>query len=146
MSSNESVVQAMLESANRHDAAGIHALLADAMHEINPRVGTSAASRMHWAQTALMTGFPDLEYRIDRVVSSGSTVVVECVMTGTHKGPFGGVAPTNKTVELPAAFSLEISGGKMTDCRAYLDTGALMEQLTGAPAATSEPVHGTARL
>ena len=142
MSTNEGVVQSMLESANRHDSAVIHGLLADAMHEINPRVGTSAASRMHWAQTALTTGFPDLQYRIERMVSSGSSTVVECVMTGTHKGTFGGVAPTNKTVELPAAFCLEFSGGKMTDCRAYFDTGALMEQISGTPSATSQQVQG----
>lgn len=145
MSTNEGFVQSMLESANRHDTAGIHAFLADAMHEINPRIGTSAASRMHWAQTALMTGFPDLQYRVERMVSSGSSIVVECVMTGTHTGTFGGVEATNKTIELPAAFFLEISGGKMTDCRAYFDTGALMEQIGGTTTAASQQVQEAAR-
>ena len=145
MSTNEQVVQAMLESANRHDAAGLHAWLADAMHEISPRIGTSAASRMHWGQTALMAGFPDLQYRIDRMISSGNSMVIECVMTGTHTGTFQGVAPTNKTVELPAAFCVEIVDGKMTDCRAYFDTGALVEQLSGTQQAETAPVQGTVR-
>jgi len=132
MSENERVVQAMLDSANRHDPAAIHAYLAEAMHAINPRLGTSAASRMHWAQTALLSGFPDLQYQINRMTSSGGTVVIECTISGTHTGTFGGVPPTNKAIELDAAFCVEIVGGKMTDCRSYFDTGALMEQIGAA--------------
>ena len=64
MSENESVVQGMLESANRQDAAAIHSYLAEAMHAVNPKIGASAASRMHAAQSALLVGFPDLSIRL----------------------------------------------------------------------------------
>jgi len=146
MSDNEGVVRAMLELANRHDGAAIHAYLAEAMHTVNPAMGASAASRMHAVQSALMSGFPDLQYRIDRLTFSGDTVVVECTLSGTHKGAFAGVAPTSKRIELPAAFALEISGGKLKDCRSYFDTLTLMEQLgairapTAAEAAFTRPV------
>jgi steroid delta-isomerase-like uncharacterized protein len=137
----------MLESANRHDAGGIHTYLADAMHAVNPRLGTSAASRMHWAQTALLNGFPDLQYRIERMISSGNSFAIECVMSGTHTGTFAGVPPTNKTIELPAAFCIEIVDGKLTDCRSYFDTASLMEQIGAAPTlarevAPSRPLTG----
>jgi hypothetical protein len=82
MSENEDVVQSMLESANRHDAAAIHAYLGEAMHAINPSVGASAASRMHAVQSALMAGFPNLRYRMDRLLRSGDMVVVECTCPG----------------------------------------------------------------
>ena len=129
MSENESVVQGMLESANRHDPAAIHSYLAEAMHAVNPTIGASAASRMHAAQSALLVGFPDLQYQIDRTLSSGDMVVVECTLSGTHKGAFAGVGPTNKRIELPAAFCVQIDGGKLTDCRAYFDTLTLLEQI-----------------
>jgi steroid delta-isomerase-like uncharacterized protein len=134
MSENEGVIQAMLESANRHDSAAIHACLAEAMHAVNPRMGVSPASRMHAIQSALTAGFPDLQYRIDRLTSSGTTVVVECTLSGTQKAEFAGVPPTNKKIEVPAAFCLEIERGKVTDCRSYFDTLGLMEQIGALPA------------
>lgn len=144
MSENERVVQAMLEAANRHDAAAIHAYLAEAMHAVSPATGSSTASRMHAIQSALMDAFPDLQYRFDRVHASGDTVVVECTVSGTHKGEFAGVAPTNKRIELPAAFCIEIAGGKLTDCRSYLDTVSLMEQIAGAPVPSASVVQSGA--
>jgi steroid delta-isomerase-like uncharacterized protein len=144
MSENERIVQAMLDSANRRDPAAIHAYLAEAMHAVNPRLGTSAASRMHWAQTALMEGFPDLQYQINRITSSGDTVVIECTLSGTHKGTFAGAPATQSKIELEAAFCVEIVGGKMTDCRAYFDTGALMEQIGARPAPAQQGVRAKA--
>jgi steroid delta-isomerase-like uncharacterized protein len=133
VSENESVIRAMLDLANRHDGTAIHAFLAEAMRLSRPGTGTSPASRQHAIQSALLEAFPDLQYRMERMLSSGNTVVIECTLLGTHKGPFAGVQPTNKAIELPAVFSVEISDGKLTDCRSYLDTLALMEQLGALP-------------
>jgi steroid delta-isomerase-like uncharacterized protein len=144
MSENENVVRAMLNLANRHDGAAIHAYLADAMHASNPSTGVSAASRMHAVQSALLAGFPDLQYRIDRMLPVGDTVVVECTVSGTHKGAFAGVAPTNKSIELPAAFALQIVDGKLVDCRSYFDTLTLMEQLGAIPTPTAGAVSAVA--
>jgi steroid delta-isomerase-like uncharacterized protein len=134
MSENEAVVQAMLELANRHEGSAIHSYLAEAMHAVNPTQGSSPANSMHAIQSALMTGFPDLQYRIDRLSSSGSTVVVECTISGTHTAAFAGVPPTNNRIEVPAAFSLEIEQGKLTNCRSYVDGLTLMEQIGALPA------------
>lgn len=135
MNENEGVVQAMLELANRHDSSAIHAYLAEVMHAVNPDTGASTASRMHMVQSALMTGFPDLQYRMDRLISAGNSVVIECTLSGTHTGTFAGVSPTNKKVEIPAAFCVEIEGGKLVDCRSYIDTLTLMVQIGAFPAA-----------
>jgi steroid delta-isomerase-like uncharacterized protein len=134
MSENEGVIRAMLELANRHDGAAIHAYLSEAMQRVDPAIGASAASRMHAVQSALISGFPDLEYRMDRLTVSGETVVVECTLSGTHQGVFAGVAPTNRRIELPAAFCVEIADGKLKECRSYFDTLTLMEQLGAIPA------------
>jgi steroid delta-isomerase-like uncharacterized protein len=139
MSENERVVEALLELANRHDGAAIHAYLAEAMHASDPATGASAASNMHAIQSALLAGFPDLQYRMRRTIFSGDTAVIECVLYGTHKAAFAGVAPTNKTIELPAVFCVEIVAGKLTDCRSYLDTMTLLEQI-GASGATAARV------
>ena len=143
MSENERVVQAMLELANRHDGAAIHAYLSEAMHTITSTSGISTAGRMHAVQSALLAGFPDLQYRINRTLSSGGTIVIECTLSGTHKGSFAGVAPTDKRIDVPAAFCLEMADGKLTDCRSYFDTVTLMEQIGAIPlpsAANATPI------
>jgi steroid delta-isomerase-like uncharacterized protein len=131
---NETVIRAMLELANRHDGTAIHAYLAEAMRVSHPGTGISPASRQHAIQSALLEGFPDLQYRMERMLASGNTVVIECTLIGTHKGAFAGVPPTNKTIELPTVFWVEITDGKLTDCRSYLDTLTLMEQIGARPA------------
>ena len=133
MSENEQIVQAMLDLANGGDGAAIHAYLADAMYVKDPALGISPASKMHAVQSALLAGFPDLQYRIIRTLAAGDSIVVECMLSGTHKGTFAGVPPTDRTIEVPAAFSIDIVGGKVTDCRSYLDTISMMEQIAGVP-------------
>ena len=144
MSENERVVQAILELANRHDAAAIHGYLAEAIRASDPRTGVSAASRMHAVQSALLAGFPDLQYRIDRVLPAGDTVVVECTLSGTHKGAFASVPPTDKTIELPTAYCLQIVDGKLTDCRSYFDSLSLLEQIGAIPAPSAGTVSAMA--
>jgi steroid delta-isomerase-like uncharacterized protein len=143
VSENETVIRAMLELANRHDGTAIHAYLAEAMSVSRPTTGTSPASRQHAVQSALLEGFPDLQYRMERMLSSGDTVVIECTLVGTHKRAFAGVPPTNKTIELPTVFWVEIIDGKLTDCRSYLDTLTLMEQIGALPAQAGTAARAT---
>ena len=140
MSENEQVVQAILDLANRREGAAIHGYLADSMHAIDPTSGASAAGRMHAVQSALAAAFPDLHYRIVRTLSSGDSLVVECVLSGTHQGEFVGVPPTNRRIEVPAAFCLDVMGGKLTDCRSYFDGISLLEQIGGLPSPAAAAV------
>ena len=138
---NEGVVRAMLELANRHESAAIHTYPADAMHATNPSTGVSAASRLHAVQSALLAGFPVFQYRIDRILPAGETVVVECFLSGTHNGAFAGVPPTNKTIELPVAYCIQITDGKLIDCRSCFDSLSLMEQLGAIPTPSAGAVR-----
>src|SRR5262245_9278499 len=42
------------------------------------------------------TAFPDLNLKTDEVAGAGEKVLLRWTVRGTHKGPFLGVAPTNK--------------------------------------------------
>jgi predicted ester cyclase len=95
---------------------------------------------MHAVQSALAAAFPDLHYRIVRTLSSGDSLVVECVLSGTHQGEFVGVPPTNRRIEVPAAFCLDVMGGKLTDCRSYFDGISLLEQIGGLPSPAAAAV------
>jgi hypothetical protein len=58
MSENESVVQGMLESANRQDAAAIHSYLAEAMHAVNPKLGASCCKQNACGPVRASGGIP----------------------------------------------------------------------------------------
>jgi hypothetical protein len=88
MSQGEDILRAVLELANRHDADAIQAYLAEDMRFRNPITGDSDASGMHAVHSAVFAGFPDVEDRIERMLSQG-----ESGCCGVHGGrnPPGGI-------------------------------------------------------
>lgn len=54
--------------------------------------------RKQWKKWLI--GFPDLCLSVEELVAEGDTVVSRWTLTGTHTGPFLGVAPTGKTVRV----------------------------------------------
>src|SRR5438128_6993608 len=93
-----------------------------------PSLEKAIASGMHAVHSAIFAGFPDVEYRIERMLSQGDSVVVECTVVGTHQGEFAGVPATGRPMNLPVAFCVEVANGKVTDWRSYFDTATLMRQ------------------
>src|ERR671939_592195 len=133
MSQGEDILRAVLEMANRHDADAIQAYLAEDMRFQNPITGDSDTSGMHAVHSAIFAGFPDVEYRIERLLSQADSVVVECTVVGTHQGEFAGVPATGKSMNLPVAFCVEVAGRKVADWRSYFDTATLMRQIGALP-------------
>ena len=66
--------------------------------------------------------------------------VVEGEFVGTHIGEFGGVPATGRSVRVPLCVIYDLSGGRITQGRVYLDPGMLARQL-GAGAEV-EAGHG----
>jgi steroid delta-isomerase-like uncharacterized protein len=77
----------------------------------------------------LFTAFPDVRFEIEQVIASGDHVVVRVRVTGTHKGAFRGIAPTNKTVSWGVCTVNQIRDGKVIRSRGYADNASLFVQL-----------------
>lgn len=78
--------------------------------------------------------FPDL--RIDirhQHVPDPSRSIIEYTFTGTHSGPLDDVAPTGRTVAVPACSVLEGDDGTIRRESDYYDTMAMLAQLGVAP-------------
>jgi steroid delta-isomerase-like uncharacterized protein len=44
--------------------------------------------------------FPDINFAVDEMVAEGDTVVSRWTLTGTHQGPFLGLAPTGRQIRV----------------------------------------------
>jgi steroid delta-isomerase-like uncharacterized protein len=125
----ESLIRAILDRANHHDAAGMRAYLTDEMIFVNPVTRTKDAREMVDFHAACYAAFPDMRYDIHRVVCGDDVGAAECHITATHQADFMGIAATARAVDFPAVFVCEVSGGKVSHWRAYFDTGTMMRQL-----------------
>lgn len=83
--------------------------------------------------TTMFQAFPDLHYEVEEFIISGDQVVVRSELTGTHKGNFAGVPPTNKKVSWRGCTIVELKNGKAIRTRTYADNVSLLRQLGVLP-------------
>lgn len=83
--------------------------------------------------SGLYDAFPDQQYTLDDVIVEGDKAVVRWTFTGTHKGAFMGIPPTNKKVAFWEIEIHRLAGGKQAEAWARLDTLGLMQQLGVIP-------------
>ena len=82
--------------------------------------------------TRWMTGFPDLNIVVKRVVAADGVEAVEAICTGTHEGEFelGQVLqPTGRKIDFPFVSLYEIENGRAKTSRHYWDDALIMNQL-----------------
>lgn len=83
--------------------------------------------------TAMRQAFPDLRYRIDRLVASDELVAVRVTLSGTHRGDFFGIAPTGKRFEVTQSNFERFRDGKIVEHWRNTDELSLMRQLGVVP-------------
>lgn len=75
------------------------------------------------------SALPDLKFTIDDTVSEKDKLVVAWTITGTHRGEFLGIPPTNKKVSFSGITIHQIADGKILESTAVWDVMALMQQV-----------------
>jgi len=79
------------------------------------------------------SAFPDNYFTLDDIVVEGDKVAVRWTWTGTHKGKFMGIPPTNKKVTIWAIQIDRVAGGKFVEIWERFDTLGMMQQLGFVP-------------
>jgi predicted ester cyclase len=87
--------------------------------------------RPHVAE--LLSAFPDLDVRIDEIIAEGDLVAVRLTVSGTHRGTFAGVPPTERRIEYGAMRFYRIAGGRVAESWAVQDRLGLFQQLGLVP-------------
>jgi steroid delta-isomerase-like uncharacterized protein len=75
------------------------------------------------------SAFPDLQFTIDDMIAEGDKVALRVTATGTNKGAFRGIPPTNKKVTLSMIQIDRVAVGKFVEGWSRYDTLGLMQQL-----------------
>jgi predicted ester cyclase len=78
--------------------------------------------------------FPDFKFTVDDIIAEGDKVVARFSVSGTHKGPFMGVAPTGRKVKWDGINIYRVSGGKIVESWAINDNLGVMQQIGAIPA------------
>lgn len=79
------------------------------------------------------TGFPDMHEEVDMIFAEGDLVSGRFVLTGTHLGPFFGIAPTGRKVKITGIDIVRIRDGRITDFWYSEDQLSLLRQLGQIP-------------
>nr|WP_245866682.1 ester cyclase [Kandeliimicrobium roseum] len=87
-----------------------------------------AAFRANW-QLPLRAAFTEREYRTDRLICEGDWASCFGLIEATHSGPFMGIAPTGKRVEIPYMDFWELKDGRIADNWVSVDFAHVLWQL-----------------
>ena len=79
------------------------------------------------------SAFPDIHLTIDDMVAERDKVVLRYTATGTNKGAFMGIPPTNKKLTVWGINIARIAGGKIVEEWERYDSLGMMQQLGVVP-------------
>ena len=86
----------------------------------------------------LCMAFPDLHFKIEDIVAEGDKVAYRLTVSGTHKGEFQGIPPTDKKVSFTSTGISNIADGKVAEDWVDADTMGLMQQIRAIPVGTRQ--------
>src|ERR1700736_3392883 len=102
-----------------------------------PSLTSGAENIKNHIQTC-RSGFPDLMFTIDDTIAERDEVVVHWTGTGTHKGQFLGMPPTNKRASVTGTSINRIEGSKIAEMWSNWNLLSLMERLGIAMATAAQ--------
>lgn len=96
--------------------------------------GSSVGPEAYKTQVALyLAAFPDLHFTVEDTVAEKDKLVTSWSISGTHKGEFMGIRPTNKKVSVEGITIHYFGSGKIIDSYISWDALGLMRQLGAFP-------------
>ena len=107
-------------------------------HEVPPGMNNRGPESMRQVVMMLRSAFPDLHFTIEELVAEGDTVAGHVTMSGTHQGPFMGIAPTGRSFRQAQMHFVRFRDGKGIEHRAVRDDLGMMQQLGAIPAPAHE--------
>jgi predicted ester cyclase len=111
-------------------AALVHPDVID--HSRPPGVAEGAAGVREQFE-GFRAAFPDFRATILDQIAEGDKVVTRKVFTGTHRGPFQGIEPTGREVEIHVIDIVRVADGRIVEHWNCVDRLGLLAQLGALP-------------
>lgn len=87
----------------------------------------------------ITAAFPDNRHEVEELIAEGEKVVLRCTLAGTHEGPFMGIPPTGRRIEVTEIHVFRLEDGKAVEHRVGRDDLGAMRQLGIIADAVPEP-------
>jgi predicted ester cyclase len=128
---NKTLIRSFIEEIfNQHNLSSMEKYFGRDSVEGSPQAGKGGEGFKQFL-TVFFNSFPDWRANIEHIVAENNLVVVFLYGSGTHKGEFRGVEPTNKQVNIRSADLYKIESGVITGHWDVVDQSNLLKQ-TGA--------------
>jgi steroid delta-isomerase-like uncharacterized protein len=126
----EALVREHVDAENRHDVDGVVATFHRACYDVVPLGAMSdGAAAVHEFLSGVMSGFPDFAAHISAKHHSENAVIVEGRFTGTQNGPWAGLPPSGRSVDVRFCAVFDFEEDRMLCERLYFDLATMMRQL-----------------
>ncbi len=103
-------------------------------HVAPPGLTNRGPEAMRQLVTLFHSAFPDVHHTVEELVAEGDTVAARVTWSGTHRGPFLGIAPTGRAVRQAQMHFIRFRNGQVVEHWAVRDDLGLMQQLGVIPA------------
>jgi len=127
----EAIVKAHIEAeAIHHSADKTLATFRHPRYEV-PALATTAdgAEAVRGLVGALLAAFPDFHLEVKAMHNAENAVIVECTFGGTHQGPWAGIDPTGKHMQVDSVLIFQFEGADLVCEKVFFDHGTILRQL-----------------
>lgn len=128
----KTVIEEAFEAWNERDWERFSSYLADDITLVHPRLPEPLKGKEAYVEydRRLIEAFPDGQCQTKTLAACGNTVVAEIVFKGTHKGQFADFPPTGRQVAIPFVEVFEVTNGRVTEVRRYIDWHTVTQELS----------------
>lgn len=128
------LIRKLYEFYNQNDSNNLSScenLFASNVQFHDPAVSHSKSGiqSIKQAENSNIKAFPNKKTKIESLLPAEDQIVVRWSSTGTHKGEFQGIAPTNRDFKINGISIYRISNGKIAEIWQIWDRFGLLEQI-----------------
>jgi len=131
---NKALVRRLVEAWNTRNPAVLDELMVpNYVDHAAPPGQMPGREGYRQALISLTNAFPDYHTTVEDMIAEGDKVVYRWTDSGTHRGEFMGIAPTNKRVTFTGITIHRIVGGKLVERWVHGDILGFLQQLGVIP-------------
>ncbi|MFP3914427.1 MAG: ester cyclase [Actinomycetota bacterium] len=119
---------------NRQSFEEVESILAEPfLFHIGGSTRTMALDELREIVRQWHIGFPDLHFDLHAVVASGEHAAAHATLRGTHRGVWGDLEPTGRSIDAEHMFFFRFEGSWIVEVWELLDRSELRRQLVDDP-------------